>query len=158
LNQYKVAQAPVVVQHVAVAVQGQVESMEVDEDTILQRLFFKKFGRTLPEKNNVDELNMDMIDLTKDHEEMEADTTPVLVPLPIIVKTEPIEVAEAAEIDTNPNSPTAANFAGARKERREFDKFAKSAKFFAKKLAKNNPNPNPTPKKIRKIRVAPGVD
>jgi hypothetical protein len=73
----EVVQAPVIVQHVAVAVQDQVESpMEVeDEDTILQRLFFKKFGRALPEKekDDVDDINMDLIDLTKEDDEMEAD-------------------------------------------------------------------------------------
>jgi hypothetical protein len=96
-----VIQAPVVVQHVAVAIQDQVETpMEVeDEDSILQRLFFKRFGRALPEKekekekNDVDDINMDLIDLTKEDEEMETDKSPVLVPLPIVVKTEPIEVA-----------------------------------------------------------------
>jgi hypothetical protein len=44
----------------------------------------------------VDDIDMDLIDLTKDDEEMEEDTTPILVPLPIIaVKAEPIEIAKA---------------------------------------------------------------
>jgi hypothetical protein len=145
----------VVVQHVAV-VQDQVESpMEIeDEDTILQKLFFKKFGCALPEmppkRSEVDDINMDLIDLTGEPDEMDA--TPALAPVLVVVKTEPI--------DTNPNAPTAANVASARAERKGFDKFAKSAKFFAKKLAKanTNPNPNPTPKRVRKIRVAPGVN
>jgi hypothetical protein len=47
--------------------------------------------------------------------------------------------------------------AAARAERKAFNKFAKSAKIFAKKLSKSNPDP--IPKKVRKaIRVAPGVN
>jgi hypothetical protein len=67
-----VIQAPVVVQHVAVqnVVPETSTTMEVeDEDTMLERLFFKRFGRALPEKekekDEVDQINMDLIDLTK---------------------------------------------------------------------------------------------
>ena len=65
--------------------------MEVEnEDEILQRLFFKKFGRALPEKKSVDvDLDMTLIDLTNEHDEMDA--TPTLAPV-IIVKTESIEI------------------------------------------------------------------
>jgi hypothetical protein len=65
-----------IIQHVAV-----VETpMEVeDEDALLQRLFFKKYGRALPEtereKDDVDQINF-VIDLMEDTEEMEDDTTP----------------------------------------------------------------------------------
>jgi hypothetical protein len=70
---------------------------------------------------------MDLINLTKEDEEMEADPTPVLVPLPIvIIKTEPTEVVEVAEIiekvaegtsaDANPNAPNITNVAAARAE------------------------------------------
>jgi hypothetical protein len=37
-------------------------------------------------------------------------------------------------------------------------RFTKSANLFTKKLAKESPKPNPTPKKVRKIRIAEGVD
>ncbi len=68
--------------------------MEIEENDneILKWLFLKRFGLALPEveeKDDVD-LNMDLIDLTKENDdEMEDDTTPLLVP---IVKREPIEV------------------------------------------------------------------
>jgi hypothetical protein len=65
--------------------------MEVeDEDEILQRLFFKKFGCAFPEvrvRSDMDDIDMNLIDLTKDDEEME---TSVAVTLPIAVsRTEP---------------------------------------------------------------------
>jgi hypothetical protein len=50
----------------------------------------------------------------------------------VVVKTEPI--------DTNLNAPTPANIAEARKERRAFKQFTKSAKIFAKKLEKEKPD------------------
>jgi hypothetical protein len=102
----EVVNAPVVVQHVVVVDQAQVETpMEVeDEDAVLQRLFFKKYGRALPEpekekESDVDKINF-VIDLTDDTEEMEDDTTPPLVPIPV-VKSEPIEAVEAPEIVAN---------------------------------------------------------
>ncbi len=68
--------------------------MEVeDDDETLQRLFFKKFGRALPEKKSDDfDLDMDLIDLTEEQEEMDA--TPTLAPV-VIVKTESIEIADS---------------------------------------------------------------
>jgi hypothetical protein len=74
-------------------------AMEVEDDNeILKRLFLKRFGRALPEveRNDVDDINMDLIDLTKEgDEEMEDDTTSVFVHLPIVVvKTELTEVVE----------------------------------------------------------------
>jgi hypothetical protein len=154
-----VVNAPVVVQHVAVVGQDQVVTpMEVEEeDSILERLFFKRFGRALPEKekekekDDVDNINF-VIDLTDGPDEMEVVTSedaPV-----VVVKKEPIEAAEEAEI--NPNAPTAANVAEARAERKAFKQFTKSAKIFAKKLAKERSNP--TPKWVQKIRIAEGVD
>ncbi len=94
-----VAQAPVgvqqlvgplqdlVVQHVAI-VQPPI-AMEVEGDNeILKRLFLQKFGRTLPEVEVDVDLNMDLIDLTKeDDEEMEV-AAPTAV---VVVKTESIE-------------------------------------------------------------------
>ncbi len=91
-----VQQVAAVVNAPAVVNQDQVETpMKVeDEDALLQRLFFKRFGRALPEKekekDDVD-LNMDLIDLTEETDEMETDTMSVLVP---IVKTEPVETAD----------------------------------------------------------------
>jgi hypothetical protein len=150
-----VVHAPVVVQHVAVASQDQVESMETDEDEILAKLFFKKYGRELPEKEKDDvDINF-VIDLTDGPDEMEVATSEVA---PVVVKKEPIEVAEAPEIDTNPNAPTIANLTEARKERKAFNQFTKSAKFFAKKLAKEKSNPNPKVIRVRKIRIAEGVE
>jgi hypothetical protein len=133
-----VVQAPMVVQHVAVASQDQVESpMETDEDEILAKLFFKKFGCALPEKEKEkDDVDINfIIDLTDGPDEMEVATSDA-VPSVVVVKTEPIEAAEAAEINTNPNAPNAANLAEARKERRAFKQFTKSANLFAKKLQK----------------------
>jgi hypothetical protein len=75
--------------------------MEVeDEDALLQRLFFKRFGRALPEekekeKDDVDGIDMNLIDLTQEDEEME-------VAAPVVVKTEPIEIPEiVANINVN---------------------------------------------------------
>jgi hypothetical protein len=104
--------------------------VEDDEDALLAKLFFKKYGRALPvekEKDDVDQINMDLIDLTKDDtDEMEADPTPVLIP---IVKTEPIEAAEAAE--------NIANVAKRRQERRELVKARKAVTAFGKTLRKS---------------------
>jgi hypothetical protein len=80
-----------VVQHVAV--------VENDNET-LKRLFLKKFGRELPETetepNEVDDIDMNLIDLTKDEDEMEVATSEVAQ---VVVKTESIETPEAAPID-----------------------------------------------------------
>jgi hypothetical protein len=86
-----------VIQRVAI-VQSSIEmEVEEDENEILKRLFLKRFGRALPEVEREDDvdINMDLIDLTKEDDEMETDTSPVLVPLPVVVKAEPIEIADA---------------------------------------------------------------
>jgi hypothetical protein len=86
-----------VVQHVAIAP----VAMEVEGDNeILKRLFLQRFGRALPElekRNEVDDMvnNMDLIDLTKDEEEMEVATSEVVQAV-VVVKT---EAPEAAPID-----------------------------------------------------------
>jgi hypothetical protein len=64
-------------------------AMEVEGDNeILKRLFLQRFGRALPElekRNEVDDINMDLIDLTKeDDDEMEV-AAPTAV---VLVKTE----------------------------------------------------------------------
>jgi hypothetical protein len=71
--------------------------MEVeDNNEILKRLFLQKFGRALPEVEVDVDLNMDLIDLTKeDDDEMEV-AAPAAV---VVVKTESIETPEAAPID-----------------------------------------------------------
>jgi hypothetical protein len=77
-----------VVQHVAMEVE--------DNNEILKRLFLQKFGRALPEVEVDVDLNMDLIDLTKeDDDEMEV-AAPAAV---VVVKTESIETPEAAPID-----------------------------------------------------------
>ena len=64
-------------------------AMEVeDNNEILKRLFLQKFGRALPEVEVDVDLNMDLIDLTKDEDEMEVATSEVVQ---VVVKTEPID-------------------------------------------------------------------
>ncbi len=79
-----------VVQQVAI-IQPPV-AMEVEGDNeILKRLFLQRFGRALPEpeRNEVDDMvnNMDLIDLTKDEDEMEVATSEVVQAV-VVVKTE----------------------------------------------------------------------
>ena len=73
--------------------------MEVEnEDEILQRLFFKKFGYALPEEKSVDvDLDMTLIDQTNEHEEMDA--TPNLAPV-IIVKTDDTVKTAVNQVET----------------------------------------------------------
>ncbi len=68
--------------------------MEVEnEDEILQRLYFKKFGRALPEKKSDDvDLDIDPKDLTEEQDKMDDITT--LAPVDI-VKKESIEIPKA---------------------------------------------------------------
>ncbi len=111
--------------------QDQVESpieMEIeDEDSILKRLFFKRFGRALPdEKEKEDEVDQIkfVIDLTKDEDEMEVATSedaPVAV-----VKTESIEAPEVAKRRSF------------RLERLELAKARKHITEFGKSLRKKN--------------------
>jgi hypothetical protein len=84
-----------VVQNVAI-VQPPPVVMEVEENDndILKRLFLQRFGRALPEVEVDDvDLNMDLIDLTKDEDEMEVATSEVVQ---VVVKTESIETPEEA--------------------------------------------------------------
>ncbi len=129
-----VVNAPVVVQHVAVAVQDQVESpMEVeDEDSILQRLFFKKYGRALPDEKKKDDVDINfVIDLTDGSDEMEVATSEIASV--VVVKTE--------QINANQNAPNAPNVAEARKERRECVKARKAIVAFGKTLRKSEAIP-----------------
>jgi len=159
VNAHAVAQAPagvqqlvgqvqdLVIQHVAVVSQDQVGTpMEVeDEDSILQRLFFKKYGRALPEEkekeSDVDNINF-VIDLTdeKDENEMEVATSEIV---PVVVKTEPI--------DSDLNESAAAKVIADRKERRELVKARKALVAFGKTLRKSNVIPEkeaPAPESI----------
>jgi hypothetical protein len=116
--------------------------MEVeDEDSILQRLFFKKFGRALPEpekeKDDVDQIKF-VIDLTDESDEME-----VAAPV-VVVKTEPIEIANVANVTnvTNVNNVASVyNESGVRVSRRleliELAKARKAINEFGKSLRKN---------------------
>jgi hypothetical protein len=64
--------------------------MEVENDNeILKRLFLQRFGRALPEVEADDvDLDMNLIDLTKDEDEMEVATSEVVQ---VVVKKEPID-------------------------------------------------------------------
>ena len=119
-----------VIQHVAVQNEVPETLMEVeDEDSILQRLFFKKYGRALPEKekeNDVDNIKF-VIDLT-DEDEMEVATSNN-VPAVAVVKTEPIEIVA--------NVINAAKVIADRKERRELVKARKALVAFGKTLRKS---------------------
>jgi hypothetical protein len=146
VNAPAVAQAPagvqqligqvqdLVIQHVTVTDQDQVEtSMEVeDEDSILQRLFFKKYGRALPDEtekekeSDVDNIKF-VIDLT-DEDEMEVATSNNVQAV-AVVKTEPIEIVA--------NVINAAKVIADRKERRELVKARKALVAFGKTLRKS---------------------
>jgi hypothetical protein len=133
-----VVNAPVVIQHVAVVDQAQVEiPMEVeDEDALLQRLFFKRFGRALPdEKEKEKEKDVDInfvIDLT-DEDEMEVATSEN-VPAVAVVKTEPIEVANVINVT---NVADVAKRLSFRLERLELAKARKHLTEFGKSLRKS---------------------
>ncbi len=126
--------------------------MEVeDEDALLQRLFFKRFGRALPEvdekekekEDEVDNIKF-VIDLTDDIDEMEVATPGEVA----VVKTEPIK---APEIVTNVNVANTSNVnnaysvyneSGIRTSRRleliELAKARKAITEFGKSLRKTN--------------------
>jgi hypothetical protein len=135
-----VANAPAVVQAptgALVVVQDQVETpMETDEDELLAKLFFKKYGRALPietEKEKEKESEVDqikfVIDLTDEPDENEMEVaTPVVET--VIVKKEPIENV------TNVASVT--DVAKLRQERRELVKGRKALIAFGKTLRKSN--------------------
>jgi hypothetical protein len=128
--------------------------MEVeDEDSILERLFFKKYGRALPEKekekeSDVDKINF-VIDLTDETDEMEV-ATPV-----VVVKTEPIEIAANVNV-TNVNNFAEAksvyNESGIRVSRRleliELAKARKAINEFGKSLRKKDIIPEKEPENV----------
>jgi hypothetical protein len=131
-----------VIQHVAVQNEVPETPMEVeDEDAMLERLFFKKYGRALPEtekekENDVDNIKF-VIDLT-DEDEMEVATSEV-VPV-AVVKTEPIEAAEAPVVNVVNvvNVVEAAKRRSFRLERIELAKARKAITDFGKSLRKTD--------------------
>jgi hypothetical protein len=115
--------------------------MEVeDEDAILERLFFKKYGRGLPEKekekekdNEVDQIKF-VIDLT-DEDEMEVATENV--PAVAVVKTEPIEIVNVVNV-VNVAEATKQRRASRRLEIIELAKARKAITAFGQSLRKEN--------------------
>jgi hypothetical protein len=116
--------------------------MEVeDEDALLQRLFFKKYGRALPEPEKEKEKDVDInfvIDLTDDTDDME-----VAAPAPVVVvKTEPIEIVNVANVNVAnvSNKYDVYNESGIRVSRRleliELAKARKAITEFGKSLRK----------------------
>jgi hypothetical protein len=112
--------------------------MEVeDEDAMLERLFFKRYGRALPEtekekENDVDNIKF-VIDLT-DEDEMEVATSEV-VPV-AVVKTEPIEIANVSNV-ANVSVADATKRRSFRLERIELAKARKAINDFGKSLRKS---------------------
>jgi hypothetical protein len=87
-----------IIQHVEV-VQPSIEmEVEENENEIFKRLFLKRFGRALPEVEVEDvDLDMNLIDLTKDEDEMEVATSEVVQAV-VVVKTESIETPETPDV------------------------------------------------------------
>jgi hypothetical protein len=126
-----VVKAPVVVSQDQVKTPMEVE----DEDTLLQRLFFKRFGRALPdekekEKDDIDQINfvIDLMDEAEETEDMEV-ATPV-----VVVKMEPIEIVNVANVN-NVNNVSGLRVSR-RLERLELAKARKAITEFGKTLRK----------------------
>jgi hypothetical protein len=107
-----------------------------DEDSILERLFFKKYGRALPEKekeSDVDKINF-VIDLTDETDEMEV-ATPV-----VVVKTEPIEIDNVVNVANvaNDSEATKQRRASRRLEIIELAKARKAINEFGRSLRKKD--------------------
>jgi hypothetical protein len=128
--------------------------MEVeDEDALLQRLFFKKYGRALPDEtekekeSDVDNIKF-VIDLT-DEDEMEVATSNN-VPAVAVVKKEPIEAAETPEapVVNVANVADAAKRRSFRLERLELAKARKAINEFGKSLRKAVVIPEKEPENV----------
>jgi hypothetical protein len=143
----------------AVVVQDQVETpMETDEDELLAKLFFKKYGRELPEvekekeEDAVDQIKF-VIDLTEEKDDEMEVATPV-----VVVKTEPIETPEivtnvsVANISNVNNAYSVYNESGIRVSRRleliELAKARKAINEFGKSLRKTNIIPEKEPDNV----------
>jgi ribosomal protein L3 len=111
--------------------------MEVeDEDTILERLFFKKYGRALPEKEKEKDVDINfVIDLTDDKEEMEVATSDVI---PVtVVKTEPAEINNVANVNNEIEVAAKQRRASRRLELIELARARKAITEFGKSLRKS---------------------
>jgi len=113
--------------------------MEVeDEDSILERLFFKKYGRALPEKEKEKEKEKDEVDINfvidlTDEDEMEVATENI--PAVAVVKTEPIEIVNVVNV-VNVAEATKQRRASRRLEIIEMAKARKAITEFGKSLRK----------------------
>jgi hypothetical protein len=149
-----VENAPVVVQHVAVQnVVPESLPMEVeDEDSILERLFFKRFGRALPEtdekekekEDEVDKIKF-VIDLTDDSDD--SDEMEVAAPV-VVVKTEPIEIANVNNVNNESEVAAKQRRASRRLEIIELAKARKAIKEFGKSLRKTAVIPEKEPENV----------
>ena len=74
--------------------------MEVeDEYKLLQKIFFKKYGRALPKKKSDEvDLDMDLKDVIKEQGKMDA--IPILAPVDF-VKKESIEIDKTVKTEVN---------------------------------------------------------
>jgi hypothetical protein len=140
-----------VLQHVAVQNVVPEIPMEEDDDAVLQRLFFKKFGRALPEPEKEKDVDINfVIDLTdeKDEDEMEVATSES-VP---VVKTEPIEIVNVGNVNNVTNeSVNVADVAKRRSfrlERLELAKARKAITEFGKSLRKTDVIPEKEPENV----------
>jgi hypothetical protein len=126
-----------VLQHVAVQNVVPEIPMEEDDDAVLQRLFFKKFGRALPEPEKEKDVDINfVIDLTdeKDEDEMEVATSENVPPVPV-VKTEPIEIVNVSNV-AKVSVADATKRRSFRLERIELAKARKAITEFGKSLRK----------------------
>jgi hypothetical protein len=124
--------------------------VEEDEDAVLQRLFFKKFGRALPEPEKEKDVDINfVIDLT-DEDEMEV-ATPEVAPV-AVVKTEPIEIGNVSNVSNVNNVTDYPKVVGSRVSRRlELIKLAKARKAiteFGKTLRKTVVIPEKEPENV----------
>ena len=111
--------------------------METDEDELLAKLFFKKYGRALPEpEKEKDEVDINfVIDLTDEKDDEMEVATPV-----VVVKTEPIEIVNVANVANVNEVYDVYNKSGVRSSRRleliELAKARKAITEFGKSLRK----------------------
>jgi hypothetical protein len=143
-----------VIRHVAVQnvvpETSTVMEVEEDEDAVLQRLFFKKFGRALPEPEKEKDVDINfVIDLT-DEDEMEV-ATPEVAPV-AVVKTEPIEIGNVSNVSNVNNVTDYPKVVGSRVSRRleliELAKARKAITEFGKTLRKTVVIPEKEPENV----------
>jgi hypothetical protein len=123
--------------------------VEEDDDAVLQRLFFKKFGRALPEPEKEKDVDINfVIDLTdeKDEDKMEVATSENVPPVPV-VKTEPIEIVKVSNV-ANVSVADATKRRSFRLERIELAKARKAINEFGKSLRKKDIIPEKEPENV----------